>query len=82
MPESRQSGKKKKVLVRDLSKVSVQDLDKNAAHTIKGGLVLSCGHEGDSCQAQTVVIDSGFEHPEELVVLGPAARARTMKKMR
>ena len=71
MTESRQSRKKKKVLVRDLNSVSLQDLDKNALHVIKGGYVLSCGAEGDYCASLQVVVETNFQSPSELVILGP-----------
>jgi hypothetical protein len=69
------AAKKKGPLIRDLNKISLDDLAPDQTHLIMGGAVYSCGGPGDEC-SQLEVIVSAQKLKIEIVT---KARARIMR---
>jgi hypothetical protein len=57
MEKKTRAAKTKGPLIRDLKKITLDDLSPDQAHVIRGGKVYSCGGPNDDCQMLTIVIE-------------------------
>ena len=57
MENKRSAAKRKGPLIRDLKKVTLEDLSPDQMHVITGGKVYSCGKDQE-CQQLTVIVEA------------------------